>query len=84
VLDNNLTLILWVPVSGITESIQVSNRFTFIIAFITMLISIMSSFFFSKQFTKPITKMNIIAKNMLNLDFGKTLDSHSEDELGHI
>lgn len=84
VLDNDLSILLWVPMSSIDETIYLSNRFTLIIAMITLLITGFTSYIISKRFTNPITKMNSIAKDMLNLDFSQTLTINSEDEIGQL
>jgi signal transduction histidine kinase len=84
VLDNGLTVQFWVPMAEINESVDVSNRFTSIIALITLVITMIASVLLSKQFTKPILKMNGIAKQMLELDFTQSLNSHSADEIGQL
>ena len=83
-LKHDITLLIWVPVSEINESISLSNRFTLIVAFITLCITVVVSFFTSKQFIKPITEMNTLAKDMANLDFTKQLDIISDDEIGEL
>lgn len=83
-LDNEFRLLIWVPLSEINESISLSNRFTLIVALITMSITVVFSYFASKRFTKPIRDMNNVAKNMAELDFDHQLEINSEDEMGQL
>lgn len=83
-LDNGQTLLIWVPMAEIAESISVSNRFTTIIALITLVITGIWSLLISKNFTRPITHMNKIAKKMLVLDFSETLPVNNEDEISQL
>ncbi len=84
VLDNGLTLLIWVPMAEISESISVSNNFTSIIGLITLIITGIWSLYISKKFTNPITDMNRIAKKMLDLNFSKILDIKGDDEIAEL
>lgn len=83
-LDNGLQVLIWVPMAEINESIRVSNQLTAIIALVTMLLTGLLSFFISKQFVKPITRMNISAKKMLDLDFSQSIKLSGDDELTQL
>lgn len=84
VLDNDLTLLIWVPMAEISESISVSYSFTTIIGLITIFITGLWSFFISKKLTRPITEMNKITKKMLDLNFSKILDVKGQDEIAEL
>ncbi|PKM94878.1 MAG: two-component sensor histidine kinase [Firmicutes bacterium HGW-Firmicutes-1] len=84
ILDNGLTLLIWVPMAEISESISVSNSFTAIIGLITLFITGIWSLIISKKFTRPITDMNRIAKKMLDLNFSKILDVKGNDEIAEL
>lgn len=83
-LENNITVLVWVPMTEVSESADVSNRFTAIVALITILITALWAFYISGRFTKPIKQINNTAKKMAALDFSQTLTIHGEDEIGEL
>ncbi|HYE09643.1 MAG TPA: ATP-binding protein [Patescibacteria group bacterium] len=83
-LENGLTILVWIPMAEISESAAVSNRFTAVIAVITILISGLWFFYISDRLTKPIKEINKITKRMADLDFSQTLDIKGEDEIGQL
>jgi len=83
-LNNGLILLVWVPMAGISESAAISNNFTAIIGLITILITGIWALFISGRFTRPITEMNRITKNMSELDFSQTLKIDRKDEIGQL
>ena len=83
-LENDLTILVWIPMTAISESASVSNRFTAIVAIITILISGLWFFYISDKFTQPIKEINKTAKRMAQLDFSQKLDIISEDEIGQL
>lgn len=83
-LENDLTILVWIPMAAISESASVSNRFTAIVAIITILISGVWFLYISDRFTQPIKEINKTAKQMADLDFSQKLDITSEDEVGQL
>lgn len=83
-LANDFTILIWVPLSEINESISLSNSFTLIVALLTLCITVVISYFASMKFTKPITEMNTQAKSMVDLDFSQQLTVMSNDEIGQL
>lgn len=83
-LGNGLTLLIWVPIDQISESVKVSNTFTKIITLISITISMLLAAFLSKTFTKPITEINKTAKKISELDFSKTLKISGKDEISQL
>lgn len=83
-LGNGLTLLLWVPMDEIFETVKMTNTFTVIISLITIFITGIWSFFISKTFTSPITEMNVIAKKMSEFDFSETLKITGKDEITQL
>lgn len=83
-LKNGITILVWIPMAEISESAAVSNRFTAIIALITMFIIGIWALYVSDKFTKPIMQMNVTTKRMAQLDFSQPLDINSEDEIGQL
>ena len=83
-LDNNNFVFIRTPIESIKESVIVTNRFLFMIGLISVLISSVLAFFISKSFTKPITELNNIAKNISELDFSKPYKVTTSDEIGML
>lgn len=84
ILDNNFYVFIRTPLESIRESVEVSNRFLIFVGLLAIFFSSILSLFISKTFTKPITELNSIAKNMSNLDFSKRYISTSDDEIGML
>jgi two-component system, OmpR family, sensor histidine kinase VanS len=83
-LENDLMILVWIPMAEISESAAVSNRFTAIVALITIFITGLWTLYVSDKFTRPIKQINITTKKMAELDFSQTLDISSEDEIGQL
>lgn len=83
-LENDIMLLVWLPMAEISESAAVSNQFTAIVALITIFIMGLLALYVSDKFTQPIKQMNIITKRMTELDFSQTLDIDREDEIGQL
>ena len=83
-LENDLRILVWIPMAEISQNAAVSNRFTAIVAIITIFIAGLWIFYISDKFTKPIKEINKITKRMSELDFSKTLDIKGEDEIGQL
>lgn len=83
-LNNELILAVWIPMAEIAENAEVSNRFTAIVALITVVITGLWVFYISDRFTKPIKEINKTAKRMSELDFSQTLEVKGEDEIAQL
>lgn len=81
---NGLMISVWIPMTEITESAMVSNRFTSLVAIITVFITGIWALFISGRFTRPIKEMNKITKEMSELNFSQALDISGEDEIGQL
>ena len=85
VLDNDYNLYIRVPIASIRESVEISNRFLQIMAFITILISGIMVIIISKNFTEPILQLNDIADKMSRLDFStKYKESKENNEIDNL
>lgn len=82
--DNGIILMVWVPMAQIADNAEVSNSFTIIVGFITILITSIWTILVSDKFTKPIKEMNKLTKQMSKLNFTETLKIESKDELGEL
>ena len=84
-LDNNYKLYIRMPVAPIYESVQISNKFLFLIGGFTIVIAGIVVSFISRKFTKPILELNDIANKMSKLDFShKYRITDTEDEVNNL
>jgi len=83
-LENGVLILVWVPMSGISESAAISNKFTAIIGLIIILITGIWALYISGRFTHPIAEMNRITKKMAELDFSQVLKIDRKDEIGQL
>ena len=61
-LDNGYSTYIRLPISSIQESVNISNRFLYLIASIVIIVGGIAIIFISKQFSDPISEINAIAK----------------------
>jgi signal transduction histidine kinase len=83
-LENGLVLLVWVPMTGISENASISNSFTAVVGLVTIIITGIWALFISARFTRPITEMSRITKKMSELDFSQTLKNDRKDEIGQL
>ena len=84
-LDNGNELYIRTPISFIRESVEISNRFLYTMAFFVIVVAAIIVSFVSKKFTKPIVELNDIAKRMSNLDFStKYEETDTGDEINNL
>ena len=81
-LDNNNVFLIRLPMSGISDSIQISNMFYLYTGMIVVAISILAIWFLSQRLTKPLEELTDISIRMSNLDFNAKYESGGEDEIG--
>ncbi len=85
VLDNGYLLYIRIPITVIEESVKISNRFLYLMAGLTILISAVIVLYVSRKFGDPITELNDIAKKMSNLDFSKKYRiTDVDDEINNL
>lgn len=82
--EDGLILQVWVPMAEISENAALSDRFTLLIGLFTIMFTALLTLLISGKFTKPIKEMNDITGRMSKLDFSKTLQIHTKDELGEL
>lgn len=84
-LDNGNELYIRTPISFIRESVEISNRFLYTMAFFVIIFAAIIVSIVSKKFTKPILELNDIAKKMSNLDFStKYQETDTGDEINNL
>ena len=83
-LDNGNELFIRTSISFIRESVDISNRFLYTMAFFVIVVAAIIVSFVSRKFTKPIVELNDIAKKMSNLDFStKYQETDTGDEINN-
>ena len=83
-LDNGYGVYIRLPLSSIQESVRISNRFLYLIAGIVIIVGGIAITYISKQFSKPISEINQIAKKMSNLDFSHKYVVTDDDEINEL
>ena len=68
----------------ISNSANIANEFIVIISVIFLGFAIIWILIFARQFSKPISEMNDITKNMAKLNFNQKLKSNRSDEIGQL
>lgn len=83
-LDNGLRMLIWLPMSEISENISLFNQIIAVTAAVILIASVLWSLFVSSKFTKPIRQMNQIAKKISLQDFSETIEISGNDELTEL
>ncbi|MEE1026684.1 MAG: HAMP domain-containing sensor histidine kinase [Acutalibacteraceae bacterium] len=73
-----------VQMAQIENSAKTANEFITIIALVVLVVALLWVFWFSKKISKPISEMNVLTKNMANLNFDRKLSPNSNDEIGQL
>ena len=84
-LDNGYDLYIRMPITPIKESVDISNRFLYFMAIVSIALGGTAILFITERFTKPIEKLNDIANGMSNLNFEKKYRIHdTQDEIDEL
>ncbi len=83
-IDDNVYVYLGTPVAAIQESAKIAIRFYIITGILTVILGGIFIFLLSTRLTKPIVKLNGIAKKMAVLDFQEKYDGKINDEIGTL
>lgn len=84
-LDNGDNIYIRLPINPIQDSVNISNRFIYIIGIATIVLGAVAITFITERFTKPIEELNDIANEMSNLNFKRKYRiNDSEDEIDEL
>lgn len=84
-LNNENSLYIRMPITPIKESVDLSNKFLALMAFVTIGLSGIAILVMTDKFTKPIEELNEIANGMANLNFSKKYRiQDNEDEINEL
>ena len=68
----------------ISNSASIANELIIIISVICFILSVIWVLNFARKFSKPITEMNEITRDMTKLDFSRKLTVNRSDEIGQL
>lgn len=84
-LDSGEKIYIRLPIAPIQDSVNISNRFIYIIGIATIILGAIAITFITERFTKPIEELNDIANEMCNLNFKRKYRiNDSEDEIDEL
>ena len=84
-LENENQIYIRLPITPIQDSVDISNRFIYIIGIVTVALGAVAITFIAQRFTKPIEELNDIANEMSNLNFKRKYRiNDSEDEIDEL
>ena len=84
-LDNGDQIFIRMPITLIKESVEISNKFLYVIAVIAVVLGGIAITWITQRFTKPIEELNDIANKMAKLDFTqKYRINDSNDEIDEL
>ena len=81
-LNNGNQLYIRMPITPIQDSVEISNRFLYLMGLVSIILGGIAITFITKKFTKPIEELNDIANEMSNLNFERKYRIHdTQDEI---
>lgn len=84
-LDSGESLFIRMPITLIKESVEISNKFLYLIALMAVILGSIAITWITERFTKPIEELNDIANKMAKLDFTKKYKIHdNNDEIDEL
>jgi len=83
--SEKLHVIIYSSISGVEQSARVLTIFSVYISVICLIIGGIAAYIFSNKLSKPIKKINEVAKNVAKLNFEQKADENlSDDEIGSL
>ncbi|MCB6366083.1 HAMP domain-containing histidine kinase [Intestinibacillus massiliensis] len=83
-LDGKEMLIARVPMSYMEQNSSFNLTFLLITGVLTLCVCIVLAYFISRQFSRPLIRMEEIATAMAGLDFSKKYKGKADDEIGRL
>lgn len=83
-IDENVYVYLGTPFAAIQESAKIAVRFSVFTGFMTILLGGIIILLISSRITRPIVKLDGIAKKMSVLDFSEKYNGSGKDEIGTL
>ncbi len=83
-IDNSLFAEVKIQKQLVISSAATANEFITAIAILCLLLSLVWVIIFARRFSKPLTEMNAITRDMADLKFDRTITVHRTDEIGQL
>ena len=83
-IENGLFAEVKIQKELILSSAETANEFIFVVAVVCLLLSLVWVVVFARRFSKPLTQMNEITRDMANLKFDRIIESDRTDEIGQL
>ena len=79
-LDNGNTVFIRMPITSIEESVNISNKFMYLIAFFAVVLGGIAITWITQRFSKPIEELKDITSKMASLDFTKKYENNDTND----
>ncbi len=83
-IDNSLFAEVKIQKQLVMSSAATANEFITAIAILCLLLSLVWVIIFARRFSKPISQMNEITRDMANLKFDRVIEVDRSDEIGEL
>ncbi|EGD49502.1 integral membrane sensor signal transduction histidine kinase [Ruminiclostridium papyrosolvens DSM 2782] len=83
-IDDNIYIYMGTPFAAIQESSQIAISFSILTGLLTLVLGGLIIYILTSRVTKPIVKLNVIAKKMAVLDFSEKYYVNRNDEIGTL
>lgn len=83
-IDDNIYIYMGTPFAAIQESSQIAISFSILTGLLTLVLGGLIIYILTSRVTKPIVKLNVIAKKMAVLDFNEKYYVNRNDEIGTL
>lgn len=80
--DNSTMFILSIPLSGIRDSVQLSNLFLTYVGIVVLIMGSVLMYATTRKITSPILDLAALSEKMSHLDFEAKYEGQAEDEVG--
>lgn len=77
-------LLIFTSVAGINSIVSRVQRFMIYFSLFVELVVIIIAYFWSKTLSEPLKRMNMVALQLSNGEFGKTIEVEGNNEIGHL
>ena len=76
--------LLQTPLESMTSAVKLTMMFYVMLGCLVILLSLMIVFFAMRRYTRPISRLTELSKQMANLDFEAKYTGHEKNEIGEL
>lgn len=84
IMNNGEYIVIIKPLQAIGDNIDAMNTFYMMSGIIALIVGLLVTIKFAKEFTKPIIEFSNISQEMANLNFDKKMEYEGNDELAYL